>query len=125
MENLKWFNKQSNNVIWGLSCSFIISVLNYFLLQGEIKSMFVISLMSFFSAFGGIVNHKKAWLSALSIWVIIPLMRFIKYTFIAPDSLPQGKYDSFFLFSIVSLALCFLVAYSSVIARWIATRARL
>ncbi len=87
--------------------------------------MLVILLLLFFSAFWGIVNHKKIWLTVLLIWILIPVINFIRILIIPADYLPSKNYDSLVIFPVLSLLLCFLGAYSSVFARSVAERSRL
>jgi hypothetical protein len=125
MRKEKRFDEQFNNMIAKLSCSLIISILDYFLLEGEIKSMLIVMLLLFFSAFWGIVNNKKAWLTALLIWIMLPFANLIKIFFVPGPYLNSEHTYSFLIFSALSLLLCFFGAYSSVFARSIARRAGL
>ena len=121
----RWINKNSDNVTAKLICSFIIGFVDCILYKSEIKSMVVIILMLFFSAFWGIVNQKKAWLTAILIWSLIPVNNFLRIYFIQEPYLTSKSHFSLIIFSILTLILCFLGAYSSVFARSIARRARL
>jgi hypothetical protein len=116
-------DQNTDNIIGKLFCGLIIGILYCMSFDSEMKSMLMILFLLSFSAFWGIINQKKIWLTVLLIWGLIPIINLYRI-FVLQEQFDglKGLY-SLALFSFLSLLLCFLGVYSSIFARSIARRA--
>jgi hypothetical protein len=125
MRKINWSDSLQFIIASGLLNGLFISALDNFLLDCEIKPMVMVFLFILSSSLWGIINFKRAWISALSVWIPIHVIRLVKNIFYSSAEINPENKNSYYLFAAISLLLCLLAAYASVIARRISLRAKL
>lgn len=89
----------------GLIAGAVIVFIDNFAFQGEVSPIVIVIMLLFSTITVGAIWKWQAWISAVTVWICVPMAHVVKHLLDLPDTLHPNTYTSILMLAIFTFII--------------------